>query len=168
MEIILLTLEIIIALILVSATLSTLFGAPYYPSNDLAVKRILKLAKLKEKDRIIEIGSGGGKIVIALAQRGYKVTGIEINPFLVIFSKIRIKRAGLSDKAEIKWGNLWQQSFKDYNILICYLFPVTMDKLYDKLKKELKPGSKIVSNSFKIKKLKIQNSEGKVYLYKIN
>ena len=69
---------------------TALTGAPFVPSRrkelDIIFKKLYKLGK---KDLLVDLGSGDGKVLKAASDFGAKAYGIELNPFLVFFSKVR-------------------------------------------------------------------------------
>ena len=163
--IILFTLEIVISIILLSFSLSVFFGAPYFPSSRKRITEMIDMAKLKAGDRILELGSGDGRILFEIAKRGYDVVGVEINLVMVIISNIRIFFSPYRNKIKVYWGNFWSFDASGFNTVFCYLFPITMDKIYEKLNKEMKAGSKIISNTFKSNNAKEVDKKGRVFVY---
>lgn len=145
-----------------------LFGAPFQPTSNKKMKKMIKLAKVKKTDKAVDLGSGDGKIVIALAKAGAKeVHGYEINPFLVWLSRRRIRKNKLEKKAFIHWKNFWKADLENFNVVTLFQFPTIMDKLKKKLQRELKKGSRVVSYTWKFphwKPDKIINKD--IYLYK--
>lgn len=144
---------------------SALFGAPFQPSSDKEVKEILELAKVKKGQKTADLGSGNGKIVIEFAKAGAEAHGFEINPLLVLLSQKRIKKLGLQSNAIIHWKNFMKQDFSDFNIITSFQINYIMPDLEKKLMKELKKGSKVVSNTWKFPTWKPKNKLDKVYLY---
>ena len=142
-----------------------LFGAPFEPTSEKKIKKMIKLAKIKKGDKAVDLGSGDGRIVIALAKAGAKAHGYEINPFLVLLSKYKIKKAGLKGKAFIHWRNFWKINLGKYNIVMLFQFKTIMDKLEKKLKKELEPKSRIVSYYWKFPKWKPSKKIENIFLY---
>src|SRR3989344_2031471 len=74
---------------------SMLFGAPYCGSDDQKLKHMIQLAQIKVRDRAADLGSGDGRVLIALAKAGAQVYGFEINPLLIRKSRQNIKQVGL-------------------------------------------------------------------------
>jgi len=142
-----------------------LFGAPFEPTSEKKIKKMIRLSKVKKGDKAVDLGSGDGRIVIALAKQGAEAHGYEINPFLVLISRYRIKKVGLKGKAFIHWKNFWNVDFKKYDVVMLFQFKTIMDKLEKKLKKELKPGSRVVSYYWKFPKWKNSNKIENIYLY---
>jgi hypothetical protein len=145
-----------------------LFGAPFEPTKEKKVKKMIKLAKIKKTDKAVDLGSGDGRLVIALAKAGAKEAhGYEINPLLVFISRRRIKKARLQKKAKIHWANFWRTSLKDYDVVTLFQFPTIMKRLGKKLRRELKKGSRVVSYHWKFHNWKPSKVVDKdIYLYK--
>jgi len=148
------------------------FGAPYEPSRGKALKSIIKFANPKSRDKIAELGSGDGRICIALAKKLSKnskieIHGFEINPFLVWISRKKIRKLGLQNKIKIYWKNFFKEDLSKYNKVVMFQFNTITNRLSKKFKRELKPSSIIVSHWWKLPNWKIKKQEGRVYLYKV-
>lgn len=148
------------------------YGAPYEPSRGKALKSIIKFTAPKPGDRIAELGSGDGRICIFFAKKLQKnskieINGFEINPFLVWISRRRIKKLGLQNKVKISWKNFFKKDLSKYNKIVMFQFNTITNKLSKKFKKELKPGSIIVSHWWKLPNWKIKKQEGRVYFYEV-
>lgn len=97
-------LSIIISSLVLLALFGTLvvivwsfFNAPYAPSVKNRLDAMLDLANIQPGDKAVDLGSGDGRVVIAMAQAGAEAHGYEINPWLVLWSRYAIRRAGLKD-----------------------------------------------------------------------
>lgn len=140
-------------------------GAPYYPSKKSSVEQILKQLNRLSKPNIAELGAGDGRVAIAAAKKGYKVTAFEINPILTIISRVLSKLHGV--ELEIRQENFLNTDLSEFNVLITYLYPGIMNKLEEKINREMKPGSVIISNTFRFKELKPISEENKILIYKL-
>src|SRR5262252_5676786 len=111
--------------------------APYYATPELVVDRMLKLADLKPGDRMFDLGSGDGRIVI-MAARKYRAdaTGVEFDDSLFKQSMQRIKTLGLSAAARIIHGDLTKQDYSSADLLTVYLLPVGNEKVSPMLEKQ--------------------------------
>lgn len=151
--------------------LPLLFGAPFVATSEEKVKKILKLADPQKGEVLYDLGSGDGRIVIAAVKNyGVQAIGIEINPILVWLSRCRIKKLGLGKQAKIYLGNFFDKNFSDADIVIMYLLQLTNDRLEKKLQNELKPESRIVSESFSFKNIpfiKSSSEEPSLRLYRV-
>ncbi len=141
-------------------------GPPYVPSNDEFTGQIIANIKNYNPKKILDMGSGEGKLVIALAELGYRVEGIELNPLLVLRSRKLIKQKGLQNKATIKWGNFWKYDTRTYDVVVLYVIKHIMPKLEKKLLKEMDKNSYIFSNYFVFPNLKPIVDEGLMKIYK--
>ena len=122
--------------------------APYYATPEVVVDRMLKLGGLQAGEKMFDLGSGDGRIVIQAARK-YKAdaTGVELDDALVKASMARIKRLGLADLARIIHGDLLKQDYSSADLLTVYLLPIANEKLMPILEKQLKKGARIVSHN---------------------
>lgn len=142
-------------------------GAPFVPMPAVAVEKITALMRVVPGEKIADLGSGDGRLVISLAKAGAEAHGYEINPFLVIWSRIKIYRAGVSGKAFIHWGNYWRKDLSGYSGIALYGISHIMAKLEKKLTHDLKPGARVISYVFTFPTLECLLQDEKVNLYKV-
>jgi SAM-dependent methyltransferase len=121
----------------------------WVPTSQALVEKMLDMAKLTPKDYIIDLGSGDGRTVITAAKRGAKAHGIEYNPDMVELAQRRAKEAGVSDKATFAKADLFESDFSQAQVITMFLLPSINEKLRPKIL-DLKPGTRIVSNSFRM------------------
>jgi cyclopropane fatty-acyl-phospholipid synthase-like methyltransferase len=140
-------------------------GAPYAATDDATLRELIKAAKVKKGEKIIDVGSGDGKIVIALASQGIDAYGIEFNPLLVVWSRYRIRKMKLQKHATIYWGDMWRHDFRKYNVIIIYGIIYIMKRLEKKLRSEVKPGARVLCNHFQFPTWKPQSKKGRVAVY---
>ena len=121
----------------------------WVPTPPAVVDAMLKLADVKPTDVVYDLGCGDGIIVATAAQKyGARAVGIDIDPQRVKEAKERAQKMGVSDKVEIRQGDLFEADIKDATVVTLYLLQSLNIKLMPKLQKELKPGTRIVSQSF--------------------
>lgn len=140
-------------------------GAPYVPTHPKTVETMLALMKTGLHTRVADLGSGDGRLVIASAREGAESHGYEINPLLVWLSRSRIKKAGVSGSATIIWANFWHHDFSAYDVIFIYGVVNIMPRLEAKLLKELKPGSRVISNGFIFPNWPVTDSVDGVHVY---
>jgi len=123
--------------------------APYFPTPATIVDKMLDLGGLKPGEKMYDLGSGDGRIVI-LAARKYKAdaTGVELDESLYKQSSERIKTLGLAPTARIIHGDLLQQNYSSADLLTIYLLPVAIDKVTPIFEKQLKKGARVVAHDF--------------------
>jgi protein-L-isoaspartate O-methyltransferase len=127
--------------------------APYFPTPQTVVDKMLQLGELKAGERMYDLGSGDGRIVI-MAARKYKAdaTGVELDEALYKQSAQRIKTLGLEPLARIVHGDLLQQDYSTSDLLTIYLLPVAIEKVTPIFEKQLKKGARIVAHDFEFPK----------------
>lgn len=122
--------------------------APYYETPEMVVDRMLQLGNLRTGEKLFDLGSGDGRIVMVGAQKyGADATGIELDNALVKQSTKRIKKLGLGANARILQGDLLKQDYSSADLITVYLLPFGNEKLRPVLEKQLKPGCRVVSHN---------------------
>jgi protein-L-isoaspartate O-methyltransferase len=125
--------------------------APYYPTPETIVQKMLQLGGLKADEKMFDLGSGDGRIVIMAAQRFHAdATGIEFDDDLWRQSSEKIKSLGLQKTARIIHGDILKQDFSSADLVTVYLLPVSNDKIRPLLEKQLKKGARLVAHDFGI------------------
>jgi ribosomal protein L11 methylase PrmA len=122
----------------------------YVPTPHEVVEAMLKLAKVGPNDVVYDLGSGDGRIPIAAVQKfnAKKAIGVDINPERIKEATANHAAAGVGDKVTFILGDLFEQNIGEATVITLYLLPSLNVKLMPKLKAELKPGTRIVSQSF--------------------
>jgi SAM-dependent methyltransferase len=108
---------------------------------------MLDMAKVTAQDYVIDLGSGDGRLVITAAKRGARALGIEYNPDMVDLSKRNAANERVLDKAQFIKADIFQSDFSQASVITMFLLPELNLKLRP-LILNLKPGTRIVSNSF--------------------
>jgi len=157
-------------LVLIFIIIPFLFGASFEISTRPVIRKMIEFSKIKKGEKVADIGSGDGRVVIEFAKKGVEVHGYEINPVLVWWSRHKIRKEGLQDRAFIHWKNFWNVNLKDFDVVIVFQINYLMLKVARKLREELKSGSRIISNKWKIRNWSIDEESGVgtgVYLYRV-
>jgi methylase of polypeptide subunit release factors len=140
-------------------------GAPFIPTKVQGVEKLLSMIHEKSRQKLVDIGSGDGRIVIAAAKRGIQSDGIEINPLLVWWSRRKIKEQHLEHLASIHSQDLWKTDFSSYDIATIFGVPYIMGRLEQKLLKEMRTGSQVISLGFQFPNWPPKEKRGAFYLY---
>ncbi|MFA7653824.1 MAG: methyltransferase domain-containing protein [Candidatus Magasanikbacteria bacterium] len=130
--------------------ISSLIGVPYLPTHKKQARLMIELANLKPGMKVVDLGSGTGRLLFLAAQKGAQAVGYEINPLLFWWTRIKIFIFRKNREVTVKFKSLYYADLKDVDVVFCFLFPNYMIKLEDKLFSELKPGAKIISYVFSI------------------
>ena len=123
--------------------------APYYPTPLTIVEKMLDLGGLKAGEKMFDLGSGDGRIVIMAAQKFHAdATGVEMADDLYRQSMQKIRSLGLEKTARIIHGDIFKQDYSPADLVTVYLLPVSNDKVRPLLEKQLKKGTRVVSHDF--------------------
>ena len=158
--------------------------APYAATLTNVVDAMLKLADVGPADFVIDLGSGDGRIVIAAVSRfnARGGLGVDIEPKLVKFSNDSAAQAGIADRVKFREEDLFKTDVRDATVVTVYLLPAAMPRLEQKLRAELKPGTRVVVQDYpfptwraeRVVELKTPDKEttvgtpyAQLYLYKV-
>jgi len=125
-------------------------GAPNVPTPTAIVDRMLTLAQVGPNDYLIDLGSGDGRLVIAAVAK-YKARGgmgVEIDRSRVKDATDQAKKAGVADRVTFVAGDLFVADIEQATVVTLYLLPSMMGDVEAKLRKELKPGTRVVSHDY--------------------
>jgi tRNA1(Val) A37 N6-methylase TrmN6 len=126
--------------------------APYYPTPNVIVEKMLKLGGLKAGEKVFDLGSGDGRIVIMAAQKFHaNAVGVELDKDLCRQSGEKIRKLGLERNAHILNGDLLKQNYSSADLITVYLLPVSNDKVTPLLEQQLKKGARVVAHDFELK-----------------
>ncbi len=125
--------------------------SPYYPTPDVVVDKMLRLGEVKRGEKVIDIGSGDGRIVIAAAEKfGARAEGVELDEGLAKQSVEKIRSLGLEKTARIIQGDALVQDYSSADVVMVYLLPSFNAKLRPLLERQLKKGTRVVAHDFDI------------------
>jgi cyclopropane fatty-acyl-phospholipid synthase-like methyltransferase len=142
-------------------------GAIYDPSSYEETRLIAEVAAVTPGERAADLGSGDGRVLIALAHRGAEAHGYEINPILVALSRRNIRAQGLRGKAFVHWGSFWRRDLGRYDLITVFQVGFVMGRLEAKLRRELSRGARIVSHYWRFPTLRPEAAEKNIYRYRI-
>lgn len=121
--------------------------APFVPTKMDKIKKVLKMAGVKRGKKFYELGSGDGRVVIAAAKLGAESFGIEQSWIRVLYSRYRAWRLGLK-KARFFHGNIFSSNYHDADIVYIFLLQKGVNKLEQKLKKELRKKTIVITQTY--------------------
>jgi hypothetical protein len=158
----------IVAIIIFWIMWSALIGAGFQPTSKKLVKKMLEIAEIGPNDVLYDLGSGDGRIITeAVKSYGAKAVGIEADPIRVLWSRMFLFFYRIRDKSKIKWGNFFNEDIIEATAVTLFLGSKANEKLKEKLVKELKPGTPVVSYVWTFhdwKPVKVDFRD-KIYLY---
>jgi SAM-dependent methyltransferase len=124
-------------------------SVPFVVSPDAVVERMLYLAQPKAGERLVDLGSGDGRIVIEAAKRfGARGLGVDVDPRLVTLARENAKRAGVEALASFEVKDLFETDLHGVNVVTMYLLPEVNLKLLPRFIDQLRPGARIVSHDY--------------------
>jgi predicted RNA methylase len=125
--------------------------APYVPTPEAIVDRMLDAAHIKPGETVYDLGSGDGRVVIAAAQKfGAKAVGVEIRPDLCRQAQARIKALGLDDRVTMVEGSALRIDLSPADVVTMYFPTLSNERMKPNLER-MKSGSRVISNEFPIK-----------------
>jgi hypothetical protein len=120
------------------------------PIADSMVGRMLEMANVTAADKVYDLGSGDGKIVIAAAKQfGATGVGIEYDEGLVEHARCLAAAEGVTDRVMFIQGDIFESDFSDATVVTLYLTPNVLQRLLPSLL-ALKPGTRLASYSFRL------------------
>ena len=126
--------------------------APYYPTPETIVDKMLELGGLRAGEKMFDLGSGDGRIVILAARKYHaNAVGVEFDKDLVKQSDSKIRKANLQGSAKIIHGDIFAQNYSSADLITVYLLPTSNDKVRPMLEKQLKKGARVVAHDFEFR-----------------
>lgn len=123
----------------------------YVPTPMAVVDAMLQLGKVTSADVVYDLGCGDGRIPVTAAKRfGARGVCIDIDPERIREADENISRSGVGDKVRTVQGDLFQQPLGEATVVTLYLLDSINERLLPKLRRELKPGTRIVSHAFRM------------------
>jgi ribosomal protein L11 methylase PrmA len=143
----------------------------YVPTPQDVVDEMLKLAGVGPNDVVYDLGCGDGRIAVSAAKLGARAVGIDIDPERIAESKDTALAAGVTDRVTFRQADLFTANISEATVVTLYLLRSLNLKLRPKLWKELKPGTRIVSQTFDMDDWKPEKQievEGRqIYLWRV-
>lgn len=134
-----------------TAAWASVSAAPYVPTWRRDVRRVLELAEIKPNELVLDLGAGDGCYLVEAVRRfdaraiGYEITALA---WLAAWFRIRLTRT--QGRAKILYRDFFHQDLSRADVVICFLTPRAMAKLAPKLRRELRPGTRVLSYAFSI------------------
>jgi hypothetical protein len=144
-------------------------GAIFLPTPPEVVEKMLSIADVREGDVLYDLGSGDGRIIIKAAERGACGVGVEADPIRVLWSRLKSRRSPAHSRLHVIWGNFFKTSVSEATVVTVYQGESINNRLREKFEVELKPGSRVVSFSFKFEGWEPtkKHMDANIYLYDI-
>ena len=135
-----------------SAAWAGMKAAPWVPTRQKDIKRMLELAEIKSPDLVYDLGAGDGRLVLAVARNfPAKVVGFEFSVLPYLVARVKLLLAGFGTRTKILYRDFYHFNLSEADVILCFLTPKAMCRLRPKFNRELKSGARIVTYAFKIK-----------------
>ena len=150
--------------------------APYVPTAQIVVERMLEAGHVKPGDVVYDLGSGDGRVVITAAQKfGALAVGVELLPDLCRKTEARIKALGLEDRVRMVEGSALHVDLSPANVVTMFFTTLSNERLKPNLEKHLRIGARVVSNEFPVRgwkptevvRVKSGKMEHTIFVYEI-
>jgi len=166
MHIVVSVLFVLIMVFLMSLISTSTKGAPWVPTSRQVVYRMLSMAEVKPGEVVYDLGCGDGRVLITAARRfGARAVGVEVDVFRYLWSAIAVTLTGRWKQVRVIRGDLFSVDLRDADVVFTYLLQDTNDRLKDKLRRELRPGTRIIANTFVFPGLPLVATDEELHLY---
>ncbi|PIY96168.1 MAG: hypothetical protein COY66_04875 [Candidatus Kerfeldbacteria bacterium CG_4_10_14_0_8_um_filter_42_10] len=126
---------------------------PYVPTAKKVIQKMIAAAHIQEGDKAVDLGSGTGRIIFAVAKKyPIEVIGVEYSCLLYFASKIKSVLKRKKGKVKIIRADFNHYPLKNVNVVFCFLTLEGLSDIQNKLNLELMPGARIISYLFPLKK----------------
>lgn len=157
---------ILIAGLVVFAFSPVFLGVPFMPTHRRQAIKMMDLSGIKPGMNVVDLGSGSGRLLFLAAERGANAVGYELNPFLVLWTRLMILLKGKSGQVKVFYRSIYKADISKADIIFLFLYPAHMKKLEAKIFSESKPEVKILCYVFKFQNYHPIAREEGVYVYK--
>ncbi len=142
----------------------------FVPTPPEHIDAFFELAPLSSSDVVYDLGSGDGRLLFAALDRGAgKAVGVELDLERVREAREMARSKGLEGRITFIEGDVMEVSLADASVVLCYLITEASTALKPKFESELKPGARVVMESFPVPGWKpvqtVQKGYKQFYLY---
>jgi len=150
--------------------------APFVPTPELVVEKMLEAAELKPGETLYDLGCGDGRILFVAAQKfGANAVGVELSSRLVSQTMEKARRLGLLGQIRVIEGNLLKVSLRGADVVTVYLTRLSNEQLKPNLRKQLKPGARVISHDYemmgwkpqRVEKVVVHQRAHTIYVYRM-
>lgn len=124
------------------------YGLPPVPTKPERIQKALKLASLRPKETLYDLGAGDGRVLLIAARDfGANAVGLEIGPLQCALIWLRAAASGFGDRIQVRWENFYKADLKAADVLFVYATSKEIAKLAPHLETTTKSGARLVSIS---------------------
>ena len=126
---------------------------------------MIELANPRAGEKMVDLGSGDGRILIAFGKKGAESHGYELDPILIEKSQNEIIKENLVNKVFIHKENFWNINLSPFDIITMYPMPDIMQDLEKELQKEISPATRVLLNYYPFTTIRPTTAKNNIYLY---
>lgn len=147
---------VLIPLVLVLLLIGSVYGhqaflgVPFVPTPKRAVRKMLQMAQLKPGDVVLDLGAGDARFLTAAKRAcpGIRGVGYEIVPLVWLMGKLRIWLSG--QNVQLLCRDMYKAPLEEADVVFLYLIPSVMKQVEAAFQERLRPGTRIVSQTFSL------------------
>lgn len=88
-----------------------------YPPHQLGLAELV-LKEVRERDRVLDMGTGSGVNAIAAATRAHDILAVDINPSAVEAARSNAERNGVADRIHVRESDIFEQVSGRFDLII--------------------------------------------------
>jgi len=166
MQVLISALFFLIMVFLMSLIWTASRGAPWVPTSREVIDSMLAMAEVCPGEVVYDLGCGDGRVLIRAAGRfGARAVGVELDISRYLWSSAAVTFHGLWKRVRIIRADLFSVDLSEADVVFAFLLQNTNDRLKDKLRRELRPGARIISNTFTFSGLPLTAVDEQLHLY---
>jgi len=127
----------------------------WVPTMSEFINGFFELTPVSPSDVVYDLGCGDGRLLFAALEKGAgRCVGIDIDPKMIAEARRSARQKGLESQITFIEDDFLNRDLSEATMIFCYLFPEALRALKPKFERELKPGTRIVSEVFTVPKWK--------------
>lgn len=142
-------------------------GPPFLGSRPEYASAAFRLAGLQAGEQVVDLGSGDGRLLLAAAERGAKAVGYEINLMLVWWSRLKARWRGQHRRVRVHWRDFARADLTAADVVVLYCTDAAMQRLAVRFRRELQPGTRVVSLRYPVPGWEPDAVSGPAHLYRL-
>jgi SAM-dependent methyltransferase len=156
----------LIMVFLMSLVWTNAKGAPWVPTSRQVIRRMLEMADLRPGELLFDLGCGDGRVLITAARGfGARAVGVEVDLSRYLWSVFAVTFRGLWSRVKVIRGDLFSVNLAEADVIFTFLLQDTNERLKEKLRRELRPGTRIISNIFTFSGFPLVAADEELHLY---
>ena len=124
----------------------------FVPTRPECIDGFFELTPVSESDVVYDLGCGDGRLLFAAIEKGAgRAVGVDIDPERILIAGEEARKKGLENKVAFIEADVLKVNLSDASVIFCYLISAASAALKPKFERELKPGARVVMESFPVR-----------------